>query len=283
MIKIEKKVLNVGKYPDGTPSIEELDEKFLSSLSEIVTVNNRLNITWKYDYDMSELFVLECVVDKLRELYGDNLELTLKMAYVPNARMDRIKKRGQFFTLKTFAKAINRMGFRWVTVKNVHSDVSKALINHIYNDDCNEEIGTVISEYKPDALFLPDEGAKKRYCELKSVIDANLPVGMGYKERAFGTANSQITSFEVLGYTDFKDKKVLIIDDICSKGTSFYYSAKKLKELGARDVALYITHCEDNIENGELLKGDEISKIYTTDSICRIKNDKIVNAVDLLF
>ena len=52
-------------------------------------------------------------------------------------------------------------------------------------------------------------------------------------------------------------------------------SGKKLKELGASDVRLYITHCEDNIKNGEILKTDVISKVYTTDSICHIEDEKI--------
>ena len=71
------------------------------------------------------------------------------------------------------------------------------------------------------------------------------------------------------------DKKVLIVDDICSAGGTFKFSAMKLKELGAKDVALYVSHCEDNIQNGDLLKTDLISKIYTTDSILHIKHDKI--------
>ena len=70
-------------------------------------------------------------------------------------------------------------------------------------------------------------------------------------------------------------KKVLIVDDICSAGGTFKFSAMKLKDLGAKDVKLYITHCEDNIQNGELLKTDLISKIYTTDSILHIEDEKI--------
>ena len=68
---------------------------------------------------------------------------------------------------------------------------------------------------------------------------------------------------------------LVIIDDICSKGFTFYYAGQKLRDLGASDVRLYITHCEDNIKNGEVLKTDVISKVYTTDSICHIEDEKI--------
>lgn len=61
---------------------------------------------------------------------------------------------------------------------------------------------------------------------------------------------------------------MLIIDDICSKGGTFYHSAKKLKELGANKIYLYVSHCENTIYAGELLKDNGlIEKIFTTDSI----------------
>ena len=42
----------------------------------------------------------------------------------------------------------------------------------------------------------------------------------------------------------------------------------KLKELGATNIYLYVTHCENSIYDGELLKNNGlIEKIYTTDSI----------------
>ena len=67
----------------------------------------------------------------------------------------------------------------------------------------------------------------------------------------------------------------LIVDDICSKGGTFYHSAKKLKELGAKNIYLYITHCENSILEGELINSDLITKIYTTDSIYTGKHELI--------
>ena len=85
----------------------------------------------------------------------------------------------------------------------------------------------------------------------------------------------KILGLDVVSDTDLTGKKVLIVDDICSAGGTFKFSAIKLKELGATDVALYVSHCEDNIQNGDLLKTDLISKIYTTDTILHIEDPKI--------
>jgi phosphoribosylpyrophosphate synthetase len=62
-------------------------------------------------------------------------------------------------------------------------------------------------------------------------------------------------------------KNVLIVDDICSRGGTFYHSAKALKEAGAANISLYITHCENTILEGEIFTSGLIQRVYTTDSL----------------
>ena len=59
------------------------------------------------------------------------------------------------------------------------------------------------------------------------------------------------------------------------QGGTFFYSAKALKDLGANNIYLYVSHCENSIFEGELLKTDFIKKIYTTNSIFTKKDEKI--------
>ena len=68
---------------------------------------------------------------------------------------------------------------------------------------------------------------------------------------------------------------MLIIDDISSRGGTFYHSAKKLKELGADKVFLYVTHCENTILEGEVLTSGLIEKVFTTSSLLTKKHEKI--------
>jgi ribose-phosphate pyrophosphokinase len=96
----------------------------------------------------------------------------------------------------------------------------------------------------------------------------------GIKRRNWETG--KIEGLDVAGCTEeIKNKVVLIVDDICSRGGTFYYSAKKLKELGAKAVYLYITHCENTILEGELLESGLIEKVYTTDSLFTKNHEKI--------
>ena len=262
MIKVNDTEIKVGHFPDGTQSIEFSDDQPYYSINEV---------EWFYDSD-EEVFTLMCVVDMIRRI-SKNPRIKLWIPYLINARMDRIKKPEQNFSLKVFANFINSLNFDKVVVYNVHSNVSEALIDNIVNINPIFDVDTVISEYKPDVIYFPDEGACKRYVDLACIKERGLPVIFGIKKRDFATG--KILGLDVVSDIDLTGKKVLIVDDIVSAGGTFKFSAMKLKELGASDVTLYVSHCEDNIQNGDLLKTDLVSKIYTTDSILHISDPKI--------
>ena len=259
MITLNGVVIKQGRFPDGTLNLNDNDFEF----------NEGNLISWFYDGD-DEMFTIMSLVDILKRHKCN--KINLYMPYLPNARMDRIKSDNENFALKVFANWINSLGFNKVYVENVHSNVSNALIDNIVDELPDVDIETIEGLYKFDVIFFPDEGACKRYKDMDIIKHLNLPIAFGIKNRDWKTG--EILSLDVMG-ADVKDKNVLIIDDICSKGYTFYHSGRKLRELGASDVRLYITHCEDNIKNGLILISDVISKVYTTDSICHIEDEKI--------
>lgn len=262
MITLNNYEISVSHFPDVTQCI-----KFPVHCTS--TINT---ICWFYDSD-EELFTLASVVDYVKRNADKNSLLVLDIPYLPNARMDRIKNKNENFSLKVFANFINSFGFDKVITHNVHSNVSEALINNIEVVDDDNLVMDAITDSKPDVIFFPDEGACKRYSDLEAVKESNLPIAFGIKKRDW--KSGKILGLDVISDVNLHDKTVLIVDDICSAGGTFKFSAMKLKGLGAKDVKLYISHCEDNIQNGELLKTDLISKIYTTDSILHIEDEKI--------
>lgn len=265
MITVNNTLVEVGHFPDGT--------QFIKFPLVTVEYNESNTISWYYDSD-EELFTLASTVDWIRRKVGVSNKLILDLPYVPNARMDRIKNINENFSLKVFADFINSFKFDRVEVYNVHSNVAEALINNVVSVTPMVDITWVIEEkYNPDVLFFPDEGACKRYSDLRFVKESGLPIAFGIKKRDWSTG--KIQGLDIISDVDLAGKKVLIIDDICSAGGTFKFSAIKLKEMGASDVALYVSHCEDNIQNGDLLTTDLISKIYTTDSILHISDPKI--------
>lgn len=255
-----KVVVGGDTFPDGTPLMKVE-----------VPRGDEAKICWKYD-SMDELFRVYCLGKKIRE----KKEVTLVMPYIPNARQDRVKEDEDVFTLKYMAEIINQVGFKEVVVLDAHSDVSLALIDRVVNQSPESYIQKAIGKARlgdNGIVFFPDNGSQKRY---GSMVYYDIPQAYGVKKRDWSTG--EIKGLDVIGDIPKEPFDVLIVDDISSYGGTFYFSAKKLKELGARDIYLYVTHCENSILKGKLIEGTEsglIKKVFTTDSIYRGENPKV--------
>lgn len=258
MIKLNGEIVNINHFPDGTLLLKE--ESNWSG-------GGAHNIEWYFEND-EELVALIFLTKHLRSC--DNIrKINLSLPYIPNARQDRVKTTEDVFTLKYFTDIINYLNFNQVQVLDPHSYVSEALINNVVPCTPKVYIGKAIWNCNPDLLFFPDEGAMKRYSSM-----ATIEYAFGIKKRDWATG--KIEGLDVAGSTDkIKDSRILIVDDICSRGGTFYHSAKKLKELGAKEIYLYITHCENTILEGELLTSGLIEKVYTTNSIFTKEHEKI--------
>lgn len=265
MIKLNGNLVEINHFPDGTLHLDGKDYTIYAS-------DMWQHITWYYEND-AELFVLICLVKHIRRIRPD-AKIVLTMPYIPHARMDRVKEYNDVFTLKYFAETINSLNFSRVYVLDPHSSVSKALINNIVENYWSAYVElaldkSVLRNDEEYILFYPDEGSMKRYSS-----DINLPYAFGVKRRDWQTG--KILGLDVVGDKDaIKGSNILIIDDICSRGGTFYHSAKKLKELGANKIYLYVTHCENTILEGDLLNSDLIEKVFTTNSIFTKSHEKI--------
>lgn len=262
MLFINQHPVEITKFPDGTSKFT--CEAFLNA-EQFVTRPHGTLVTWLYDND-AELFTLQCIMDWLHSNGYKNI--VLSMPYVPNARMDRVPN-NEMFTLKTFANIINRMNFTEVHTLDIHSNVGAALLDNIVNHDPRINISLLFeNDYIPAdvTMFFPDEGAMKRYAGIAKTF--HRPYVFGMKNRDWNTG--EIKGLSVLGETEtVKDKDILIIDDICSRGGTFFHSAKALKELGAKNIYLYVSHLENAVHDGDMVNSGLIQKIFTTDSIYR--------------
>lgn len=269
MIKIDGEEIELGNFPDGTMLLK-YEPKPHQKLSYA-------KLTWKYENDR-EFVALMYLVKHLRA--HDINDIYLYMPYIPNARQDRVKNSEDVFTLKYFAEFLNSLNLTRVEVLDPHSSVSEALINNLYIYSPGPYIQQVVEKvmpklrkiHEPDSelmMFYPDEGSMKRYSGM-----IKIPYAFGIKKRKWETG--VIEGLDVAGAVDqIAGKDILIVDDICSRGGTFYHSAKKLKELGANDIYLFVSHCENTILDGDLLKGDLIKKVYTTDSIFTKSHEKV--------
>ena len=221
----------------------------------------RVDLVWHYEND-AEFFTVACI----REYYATQ-ECILYLPYLPHARMDRVKNPEDVFTLKTFAHLINSLNFERVYVWDAHSNVGPALIDRCHDVNALAWIQEAITQlgYAKNSicLFFPDEGAQKRY----GAMFPDYIQAFGIKKRNWET--QKIEGYMIVGEENIKDKYVLIIDDICSYGNTFVKAAEAIREAGAVDVSLYITHCEDAISKGDIFKNNIFENIFTTNSIVR--------------
>ena len=251
--------VQVDRYPDGTPRMN------------IGEVPDGAIIEWYFEKD--EEMILFFIVSHLKERFAVK-RLTLRMPYIPHARMDRVKDEKEVFTLKYFCEFINSMGFEKVIVRDPHSKVSLDLLERAVQEPIGESIKGLANRLldpKKDMIFYPDEGSRKRY---SGMVD--FPCAYGVKKRDWDTG--RISGLDAEGKIPAAPFDALIVDDISSYGGTFLLSAKKLKELGADKIYLYITHCENSILEGELINSGLLERIFTTRSIYS-GNNKLIEVL----
>lgn len=254
MISVNGVNVQPNHFPDGTLLL-----KISNDIINHYNVCKYICVEWQYESD-TELFTLICVKRYLDE-HTLNAHILLKLPYIPHARQDRVKNIEDVFTLKYFCEVINSLNFTAVYVRDAHSNVSLALLNNVIQEDITHYVHNAIEMSDAEVLFFPDEGAMKRYSG-----DFQISYAFGMKKRDWETG--QILGLDIINAEAVKDKNILIVDDICSKGGTFYHAAKALKAAGAKSVSLYITHCEGTITTGDLAASDGlVDHVYTTKSI----------------
>lgn len=272
MIKVYGKIVEINKFPDGTPrinlNVDKLDTYF----------PNGIEIDWKYEND-GEMFYLMLIKRHLEEHLPSDTDVELFLPYVPNARMDRTKNTDEVFTLKYFCDFINSLGFSNVYVLDPHSDVSVALLNRCVVLTPEKYIRDVFRSMEVTSnvvLYFPDSSAAKRYSELFPDIS----YCYGEKKRDWKTGKILGLDVRTNGI-DLSGKTILMIDDIISYGGSLFYSAEELKKYNPYKIYAYATHTENSVldkENGTLIKALEnntVERLFTTNSLFTGEHEKI--------
>ena len=229
-------------FPDGTSQIWKIPE-------DIKNANN-LSVHWKFENE-AELFHLY----QLSQLLNCINNRILHIPYLPYARQDKDISNDTTFALYPFTKILNMCCFDKVIITDPHSNKSLKLIKNSIAVFPEKEVFKTFHDLNHDWVCYPDKGAKEKY---KHIYD--LPFISAYKERNQLTGN--ILSINVYG--DCKDKTILIVDDICDAGGTFILLAKQLKEKGAKEVNLFVTH--GLFTKGlQVLKDNGINRIFTAD------------------
>ena len=254
MIKVNGYPIEITKFPNGESLIKR---NFAKHLVE----DYRVSLKFESDADIMHLAMIKHEIDEV------NGKATLIIPYVPYSRMDRTEGKN-VFTLKAICKLINSLNFKEVHILEPHSDVCVALLDRVvpYEYTIRTLLPKALKETNLDLngndyLVFPDGGAEKRYS--KQVGCKNILTAI--KHRDFATGD--IKSLEIIGEAK-EGFNAIIVDDLCSRGGTFMLTANKLKEMGANNIYLVVTHCESTILEGDVLKDySPINKVFTTNSL----------------
>ncbi|MFN8549851.1 MAG: ribose-phosphate pyrophosphokinase-like domain-containing protein [Candidatus Obscuribacterales bacterium] len=281
----DKEKYELIKFPGGELHVR-VHEKHMPDIvtADVVAVTARITCS-------DQLIETLLLCDALRQ--DSDRAISLILPYLPYGRADRRFSDGDCFGVATFARLINSANVTPITL-DAHSAqglqhfarIKDLPSNHFiqqafddfskYNnggketesggkrtESCDEGPDSGNEGTHPLTLLFPDKGARQRYEAVSSKYENVLHCS---KERNLLTG--KLKGFKVPELSEFKTKKVLLVDDICDGGGTFNGIADSLKEYGL-ELALYVTH-------GIFSKGfSEISnrfkRIYTTDSFARIR------------
>jgi len=178
-----------------------------------------------------------------------NLHLTIP--YFPGARQDRRMVEGEPLSAKVYAKLINDMDFSSVTMFDVHSDVTPALVevsdsinNHAFVYHALLEQGVWEEDPCEIQIVSPDAGANKKIKDLVKYL-YHLQPEFDFKvikcDKTRDVATGKISGFEIHSEIDSK-APLYIIDDICDGGGTFIGLGKELIKKSAGHLHLIVSH-----------------------------------------
>lgn len=205
-------------------------------------VNAVIEFKFKSNDDLINLLLLTDAIRRRWPLPDTSIELYLP--YLPYARQDRVCNPGESLSVKVIADLINSQGYSRVTCKDLHSDVSAALIqrlDHIEIFDKKDVTGCAhwIAKFCDNAILVsPDAGSNKKVFNFAKVH--------GFRDVVRADKIRNVATGEILETKVFSEhvgnRDFLIMDDICDGGRTFVELAKALRPLTTGKIYLYVTH-----------------------------------------
>lgn len=243
------------EFSDGSINVQ------LPEINEYIS-----SVNWFLEDSAKDAVKLNLIMNAMSWAIGVKGGFTLFVPYLPEARADRIFKKGNAYPLESTLNWLSTLGFEEVICYDVHSQVANILAEEYNLKLVNQEQHSIVmdqfkAKMKNTVIVSPDKGAsekaKKVADKLKTtMIQVN-------KNRCLDTG--KILSVDV-PEGDYRGMSFTICDDICDGGGTFLPIAQQLKSMGAEEVNLYVTH-------GIFAKGleifeEHIDKLFVANIVC---------------
>ena len=259
---------SIRKFADGEIYIEINENIRGNSIFIIQSISSPAN---------DNLMELLLCIDALKRSSAKNI--TAVIPYFGYARQDRKVVPRTSISAKLVSNLITKAGADRVVTVDLHAGqvqgffdipVDNLFCTPIFARHVNKNINK-----KNIICVAPDVGGTERARALGKLLDVGLAI---VDKRRPSPGKSQVMN--VVG--NVKNKTCIIVDDIIDTGGTIVNAAEALKNRGAKEVYVYITH---GVLSGEAVKKIEksvIKKLVITDSIDNNERVKKARNIEVL-
>ncbi len=267
---LRSKLVNssIRKFADGEIYVEINENIRGNSIFIIQSISSPAN---------DNLMELLLCIDALKRSSAKNI--TAVIPYFGYARQDRKVVPRTSISAKLVSNLITKSGADRVVTVDLHAGqiqgffdipVDNLFATPIFARHVKKKIKS-----KKIICVAPDVGGTERARALGKLLNVGLAI---VDKRRPKPGQSQVMN--VIG--DVKDKTCIIVDDIIDSGGTIINSAKALKERGAKEVYVYITHGVLSGDAVKRIKSSVIKNLVITDTIDNGIKTKNVKNIEVL-
>ena len=259
---------NIRKFADGEIYIEINENIRGNSIFLIQSVSSPAN---------DNLMELLLCIDALKRSSAKNI--TAVIPYFGYARQDRKVAPRTSISAKLVSNLITKAGADRVVTVDLHAGqiqgffdipVDNLFATPIFARHVKKKIKS-----KNLICVAPDVGGTERARALGKILNVGLAI---VDKRRPKPGQSQVMN--IIG--DVKGKTCILVDDIIDSGGTIVNAAKALKDRGAKEVYVYITHGVLSGEAVNKIKKSVIKNLVITDTIDNMNRVKGAKNIEVL-
>ena len=267
---LKTKLVNssIKKFADGEIYVEINENIRGNSIFIIQSISSPAN---------DNLMELLLCIDALKRSSAKNI--TAVIPYFGYARQDRKVVPRTSISAKLVSNLITKAGADRVVTVDLHAGQIQGFFDIPVDNLFTTPIFArhIKKNVKSNNVICvaPDVGGTERARALGKLLDVGLAI---VDKRRPAPGKSQVMN--VIG--NVKGKTCIIVDDIIDSGGTIVNAAKALKDRGAKEVYVYITHGVLTGEAARKIKTSSIKKLVITDTIDNSEKSNKFNNIEVL-
>ena len=267
--QLKLKLVNssIKRFADGEVYVEINENIRGNSIFVVQSTSNPAN---------DNLMELLICIDALRRSSAKNI--TAVIPYFGYARQDRKVMPRTAISAKLVSNLITNAGANRILSVDLHAGQIQGFFDiPVDNLFATPIFARHIKKIKLNNLICvaPDVGGVERTRALSRRINSSIAI---IDKRRPSPGKSEVMN--IVG--NVKNKNCVIVDDIIDSGGTIVNAAKALKNKGAKDVYVYITHAVLSGEAINKIEKSVIKKLITTDTINNSKKIKTSKKIEII-